>query len=558
MEILNKSRVGYKMCKYKLVDLFAGAGGLSYGFLQTGRFKVEMAVEINESAQNTYRKNHDNEKVEIKGNILNVDFADVKKIYGDIDFVIGGPPCQGFSNANRQKSTLISNNNKLVKEYIRAIEDLSPRGFILENVKTMDSDKHKFYLAKGEEKDSIIDALEKKEEHVQVATNSYIIKENKDIIYNFYNNRLDISLYLIEYEILIFIKNIAKAKDINKYMDKNKKSWKLSIIEWNKYHCEYFSEKYKNIFSRLFYGLEQKDWDEVRILSAEVLNVQNVLYKLKEVIDNNIVVSNFDLDGDAVIFELISYNIFKYVKSKLVSLGYKVDNYILNAADYGVAQQRNRLIIIGIKNELLNGRDIEEPKKIYTQEKYMKIGDAIKDLEGYKYSFKVNEYSRLKRVENIEYGILNGYLADSRIIPNMVITETTKVAMERFKALKPGENFHSLADSLKTTYTEPSRTQSSVYKRLDYNTTCGTVTNVRKAMWIHPEKNRALSVREAARLQSFPDSFEFLGTKDQQYQQIGNAVPPMLARVIAETVLSLIGDEPEEWLKDKLHKKTEN
>ncbi|NKF07322.1 DNA cytosine methyltransferase [Clostridium gasigenes] len=546
------------MCKYKLVDLFAGAGGLSYGFLQTGRFKVEMAVEINESAQNTYRKNHDNEKVEIKGNILNVDFADVKKIYGDIDFVIGGPPCQGFSNANRQKSTLISNNNKLVKEYIRAIEDLSPRGFILENVKTMDSDKHKFYLAKGEEKDSIIDALEKKEEHVQVATNSYIIKENKDIIYNFYNNRLDISLYLIEYEILIFIKNIAKAKDINKYMDKNKKSWKLSIIEWNKYHCEYFSEKYKNIFSRLFYGLEQKDWDEVRILSAEVLNVQNVLYKLKEVIDNNIVVSNFDLDGDAVIFELISYNIFKYVKSKLVSLGYKVDNYILNAADYGVAQQRNRLIIIGIKNELLNGRDIEEPKKIYTQEKYMKIGDAIKDLEGYKYSFKVNEYSRLKRVENIEYGILNGYLADSRIIPNMVITETTKVAMERFKALKPGENFHSLADSLKTTYTEPSRTQSSVYKRLDYNTTCGTVTNVRKAMWIHPEKNRALSVREAARLQSFPDSFEFLGTKDQQYQQIGNAVPPMLARVIAETVLSLIGDEPEEWLKDKLHKKTEN
>ena len=111
------------MRKYKLVDLFAGAGGLSYGFLQTGKFKVEMAVEINKSAQETYRKNHNNEKVDIRGNILEVDFNKVKEKYGDIDFVIGGPPCQGFSNANRQKSTLISNNNKLVKEYIRAIDE---------------------------------------------------------------------------------------------------------------------------------------------------------------------------------------------------------------------------------------------------------------------------------------------------------------------------------------------------------------------------------------------------------------------------------------------------
>jgi len=53
-------------------------------------------------------------------------------------------------------------------------------------------------------------------------------------------------------------------------------------------------------------------------------------------------------------------------------------------------------------------------------------------------------------------------------------------------------------------------------------------------MWIHPQKDRAISVREAARLQSFPDSFIFCGKKDSQYQQVGNAVPPMMAKAIAE------------------------
>lgn len=53
-------------------------------------------------------------------------------------------------------------------------------------------------------------------------------------------------------------------------------------------------------------------------------------------------------------------------------------------------------------------------------------------------------------------------------------------------------------------------------------------------MWIHPTQDRAVSIREAARLQSFPDSFIFIGTKDKQYQQVGNAVPPFMANAIAE------------------------
>ena len=113
--------------------------------------------------------------------------------------------------------------------------------------------------------------------------------------------------------------------------------------------------------------------------------------------------------------------------------------------------------------------------------------------------------------------------------------------MQRFKALKQGQNFHALDDSLKTnTYTDASRTQNTIYLRLDYDEPSGTVVNVRKSMWIHPTKDRAISVREAARLQTFPDSFVFCGTKDKQYQQVGNAVPPIMAKSIAKKLANLL------------------
>ncbi|MNG04319.1 Modification methylase AplI [compost metagenome] len=121
------------------------------------------------------------------------------------------------------------------------------------------------------------------------------------------------------------------------------------------------------------------------------------------------------------------------------------------------------------------------------------------------------------------------------------MTETRETARKRFEALQPGQNFHDLDRTLiEDTYTRPERTQNSIYLRLEYQKACGTVTNVRKSMWIHPVLNRAISIREAARLQSFPDSFIFAGTKDSQYQQVGNAVPPIMARAIALKLAQLL------------------
>lgn len=116
--------------KYKVVDLFSGAGGLSLGFLQTRKYDIKVAFENNPNMQETYRRNHLN--VDVRGDVCEADYEEIQKQYGNIDVVIGGPPCQGFSNANRQKNHAISQNNMLVKQYIRAIRELQPKAFVME------------------------------------------------------------------------------------------------------------------------------------------------------------------------------------------------------------------------------------------------------------------------------------------------------------------------------------------------------------------------------------------------------------------------------------------
>ena len=128
----------------------------------------------------------------------------------------------------------------------------------------------------------------------------------------------------------------------------------------------------------------------------------------------------------------------------------------------------------------------------------------------------------------------------SKGVQNHIIPQTREKALKRFSVLQEGENFHKLSIDLKDNYADPSRTQNSIYLRLDSKKPSGTVVNVRKSMWIHPKLNRAISVREAARLQSFPDKFIFKGPKDAQYQQVGNAVPPLMAKGIAEHLLKYI------------------
>lgn len=117
---------------YKVIDLFAGAGGLSLGFMQTGKFEIVAAAENNPGARKTYKRNH--KLARLYPDVRTIDYNELAESCGEIDVVIGGLPCQGFSNANRQHTTIISMNNRLVKEYVRAVQELKPKAFVMENV----------------------------------------------------------------------------------------------------------------------------------------------------------------------------------------------------------------------------------------------------------------------------------------------------------------------------------------------------------------------------------------------------------------------------------------
>ena len=133
----------------KILDLFAGAGGLSLGFEKTGQFEVAAIVENNKNAAKTYLRNHPGLKN--YEDILTVDFQQIKNECGEIDVIIGGPPCQGFSNANRQRRQLINGSNELVKKYVEAIKEIQPKVFVMENVKTIASNKHSFCVTHEDE-----------------------------------------------------------------------------------------------------------------------------------------------------------------------------------------------------------------------------------------------------------------------------------------------------------------------------------------------------------------------------------------------------------------------
>ena len=131
---------------YKTLDLFAGAGGLSYGFEMTNQFEIVAAAELNKNAQATYKCNHHcKDSIEMVSDVRGCDFKGLSEKLGGIDVVIWGPPCQGFSNANRQKNHIISMNNSLVKEYFRAIREIKPKAFVMENVSMLESSTHRFY-----------------------------------------------------------------------------------------------------------------------------------------------------------------------------------------------------------------------------------------------------------------------------------------------------------------------------------------------------------------------------------------------------------------------------
>lgn len=527
---------------YKILDLFAGAGGLSLGFEMTKQFEVVAIVENNANAAKTYMKNHPGLKN--YDDIMKVDFDKIIEENGKVDVVIGGPPCQGFSNANRQRRHLINGSNELVKRYVKAIEALNPDVFVMENVKTITSDKHSFCLTK-EDQEYIVDELHLPihDKDVVLYEGEYVNEINK--LCSMYNSD---ELVLLNEEELYTVYNLyKKRKDFKKYFQKTFNVKKINTIVSHMVSKDNMPDWYndstnkaRRILQALIdtngeKGIEKFNdlkvfWDIQRFFQGIVeLNSKDAIY--------SIVLSN-----RTITVRMRTYIVIDFIRNALKKLGYEINGKVLNAASFGVPQNRERFIMIGVKKGKAK-TEIQLPDElIRNPQDYVTVKQAISDLS--KYEPTVGSMDEIQKRQYIP--VINSFyrklvLNDSKEIFNHVCTETRDTAKKRFEMIEQGKNFHSLPDELKSTYENPARTQNTIYKRLVYDLPSDTVVNVRKSMWIHPELNRAVSAREAARLQSFPDNYIFFGTKDSVYQQIGNAVPPVLGRAVAEKVLEILG-----------------
>lgn len=527
---------------YKVVDLFAGAGGLSQGFLQTKKFKIIIAVENNPNAQKTYLKNHPG--TTIMNDVRLINFKEIKEKYGNIDVIIGGPPCQGFSNANRQKNYAISQNNRLVKEYVRAIVELQPKVFVMENVSMLRSEVHRFFYSYNDKQ--IVDSLNIKMVNDTISLLNKNIKiENVEEIIKNENNINKYSWDCKDYLVLnVLYKSINNKMRLEKTLKKYKKDLKNICDRFDKYNnlkdnmLNYFA----NVSSEIkAYVKGEGKIEKLKLALDYAINIQCMLKKAKELIDNAIIIDSYDT-SKGVIAKVRSYSVYDYMKAVLSSNNnkYIIRQDILNAANFGAPQIRKRFIAIGVKEEL-NCTDFELPKGHFRKDNYRTVRDAISDIDDVEPNYKIGDPPIKLNKKELLKDSLGEKLRNSEFLYNHVITKNKETALKRFASLKQGQNFHNLDKKMKEdTYSNIERTQNTIYLRLIYDEPSGTVVNVRKSMWIHPIHNRALSIREAARLQTFPDSFIFTGTKDSQYQQVGNAVPPILSHAIALKVYELL------------------
>ena len=212
--------------------------------------------------------------------------------------------------------------------------------------------------------------------------------------------------------------------------------------------------------------------------------------------------------------------------------GYKVTHKIMDASNYGVPQKRIRNFFVMTLEDEFNFELI--PEEIGTN-----VYDALSEL----YSLEnesANEDIILKEKPLTRF---QKYLRrkDNKVI-NHDIRYPAEMVQERIKYVPQGGNWSDIPPEMFAN--SRNNRHSSAYKRLsekDFSVTIDTGNS--HSNYFHPIYNRIPTVREAARLQSFNDSFEFLGGRTAQYRQVGNAVPPLLANAIASTLKEVLKRE---------------
>lgn len=636
VRILSEDSAKYeKMERITLVDLFAGAGGFSEGFLQAEHgskfYDFLLASDINENCELTHlaRYNHqlglDTEF--LRQDITEPDFLDnmMAKLKGKkVDVVCGGPPCQSFSLAGRRKK--FDKKDDLFSHYLNVIKILRPKYFVMENVKgilTKEGGKVKEMILK--EIRSIIDLsefyrlqaflvklkkLEANEHFILECYNSRLqfenaIEKNLEKLREGYISNIENKFRLLTPKIVDY-KTSKTDKDINTIrhgFNLLKRSKELAYIRkkviLEKAHSDldndFFADKFDSFLTSIEFSsiLEQiddafknlkpapefkKDVEEI-ITGLEIFN-----YSFDECIDGlNPFVQKLNLEKefDALLSHIRLYNIDQ--------------PFVAMASNYGVPQNRERVLFIGCRKDQ---KLIKIIPSTVTNEEKVTVFEALYDLDFIGNDDEKFHYEpiNLKAKYNGSTTKMQSLIKRRQVdgIPDenkgMTYAEWSKKGrlIERFSNAKNPfyvRNEDELNNSL-THIVAPlhnhktSKQNDSVVKRLDVILQCGDYGKAKCELerigltsdkrnynvlkpdsqsptvmtiaddYIHFAAPRALTVREMARLQSFDDSFVFQGKRSTggnkrkfevpQFTLVGNAVPPLMARAVALEILKKI------------------
>ncbi len=229
---------------------------------------------------------------------------------------------------------------------------------------------------------------------------------------------------------------------------------------------------------------------------------------------------------------------------------YTVRPFKVNALDFGVPQNRKRVFFLGTRTDSNIDKMIETIIKMGSQNPKTNVDDALFGMKFLQANRKKNAHNENSDISGskifiTDYVAINNYISliNSTKVSNVIYNHKARYNNDRdieiFSRLFPGDKSDDpkIADIMP--YTSRNDIFKDKYYRLRGDRPCKTITAHMKFdcnMYIHPRENRGLTPREAARIQSYPDDYYFTGAYTKTYLQIGNSVPPLVARAIASTI----------------------
>ena len=225
--------------------------------------------------------------------------------------------------------------------------------------------------------------------------------------------------------------------------------------------------------------------------------------------------------------------LFQRVESEFRALGYDVRHDILNAVDFGVPQQRERVILVGMKGE--NNYIFPVPTHGPGKKPYVTLKDAIGDLPQLKSGESASHYAGVAENEFLRFVRAGA----GQLVTEHAAPKNGAHLIRIMQTLQDGQSKDDLPEEIR-----PKSGYGNTYAKLWWERPSTTITRnfacPSSSRCIHPRDSRAMSIREGARLQSFPDDYRFYGSDVMKRLEIGNAVPPLLSVAIVQEMQSAL------------------